>query len=212
MQLDFLQEDAAVTTEEKLPEKKAKKPQTPKDPSLKKEVKKQPVIETGAAELSENSLPPLPKSLRHPFIMDENAKEDSDLEKAPEAFKTISETAKFLDVPQHVLRFWESRFSQIKPLKLNGGRRYYRPHDINILSTIKHLLYKQGYTIKGAKKAFSTEKRLLSEGIAAATPQGVAAAPVADPRHLEQLIQVRQELMDLREHLRSYVGKQPVEA
>src|SRR6185436_443810 len=81
-----------------------------------------------------------------------------DSEKAPSAFKTISEVADSLDVPQHVLRFWESRFSQIKPLKLRGGRRYYRPQDVDTLTKIKHLLYQQGYTIKGARKAFAHVK------------------------------------------------------
>src|ERR1700727_974277 len=71
-----------------------------------------------------------------------------ELEKAPGAFKIIGEAAKFLDVPQHVLRFWEARFSQIRPLKRSGGRRYYRQEDMEVLSTIKNLLYKQGYTIK----------------------------------------------------------------
>src|SRR5580704_5321333 len=80
-------------------------------------------------------------------------------EKAAGAFKTISEAATFLGVPQHVLRFWEGRFKQIKPLKLRGGRRYYRPEDMAILSTIKNLLYKQGYTIKGAKKAFAENQK-----------------------------------------------------
>lgn len=75
------------------------------------------------------------------------------LEKSPNALRTISEAAELLDVPQHVLRFWETKFSQIKPLKRNGGRRYYRPSDIDVLQQIKFLLYRQGYTIKGAKKA-----------------------------------------------------------
>jgi len=110
-------------------------------------------------------------------------------EKSPGAFKTISEAADFLGVPQHVLRFWEGRFTQIKPLKLRGGRRYYRPEDMEILSTIKHLLYKQGYTIKGAKKAF-------------------AAQPVPEPpdssRH-GQLTALRQELIGLRETLKPHI-------
>lgn len=75
------------------------------------------------------------------------------LEKSPHALRTISEAAELLDVPQHVLRFWETKFTQIKPLKRNGGRRYYRPADIEVLQQIKFLLYRQGYTIKGAKKA-----------------------------------------------------------
>jgi DNA-binding transcriptional MerR regulator len=74
------------------------------------------------------------------------------LEKAPDAFRTISEVADDLDIPQHVLRFWESRFSQIKPMKRGGGRRYYRPEDVALLRGIRHLLYGQGYTIKGVQR------------------------------------------------------------
>lgn len=73
------------------------------------------------------------------------------MEKAPDAFRTISEVADDLDIPQHVLRFWESRFPQIKPMKRAGGRRYYRPEDVDLLRGIKHLLYAEGYTIRGAQ-------------------------------------------------------------
>lgn len=72
--------------------------------------------------------------------------------KAPNAFRTISEVAKELDVQQHVLRFWETKFTQVKPLKRGGGRRYYRPEDVAILKRIHHLLYTEGYTIKGVQK------------------------------------------------------------
>ncbi len=74
------------------------------------------------------------------------------MEKAPEAFRTISEVADELDVPQHVLRFWETRFSQIKPMKRGGGRRYYRPNDVDLLKGIRQLLYGQGYTIRGVQR------------------------------------------------------------
>lgn len=74
------------------------------------------------------------------------------MEKSPEAFRTISEAADELDLPQHVLRFWETRFSTIKPLKRGGGRRYYRPEDVLLLKGIRHLLYDQGFTIKGVQK------------------------------------------------------------
>ncbi len=74
------------------------------------------------------------------------------MEKAPDAFRTISEVAQDLDVPQHVLRFWESRFRDIKPMKRGGGRRYYRPEDINLLRGIRHLLYGEGYTIRGVQR------------------------------------------------------------
>ena len=73
-------------------------------------------------------------------------------EKSADAFRTISEVADDLDLPQHVLRFWETRFSQIRPLKRGGGRRYYRPSDVDLLRGIRHLLYEEGYTIKGAQK------------------------------------------------------------
>ncbi len=74
------------------------------------------------------------------------------VEKSPEAFRTISEVASELDVPQHVLRFWETRFSQIRPMKRAGGRRYYRPEDVDLLKGIRALLYGEGYTIKGVQK------------------------------------------------------------
>ncbi len=120
-------------------------------------------------------------------------------DKAPGAFKTISEVANSLSVPQHVLRFWESRFAQIKPLKLRGGRRYYRPEDIEVLTTIKSLLYKQGYTIKGAKKAFG--RNLPSPGDAA---KPGAPTAVTD-RQKNQLSVIRHELMALKEVLKPYV-------
>jgi DNA-binding transcriptional MerR regulator len=74
------------------------------------------------------------------------------MDKSPEAFRTISEVAEDMDLPQHVLRFWETRFPQIKPLKRGGGRRYYRPDDVELLRAIKELLYGEGYTIKGVQK------------------------------------------------------------
>jgi DNA-binding transcriptional MerR regulator len=74
------------------------------------------------------------------------------VEKSPDAFRTISEVAEDLDLPQHVLRFWESRFGQIKPLKRAGGRRYYRPDDVALLRGIRHLLYGEGYTIRGVQR------------------------------------------------------------
>jgi DNA-binding transcriptional MerR regulator len=74
------------------------------------------------------------------------------LEKAPNAFRTISEVAGDLDVPQHVLRFWESRFAQIRPMKRGGGRRYYRPEDVDLLRGIRFLLYGEGYTIRGVQR------------------------------------------------------------
>jgi DNA-binding transcriptional MerR regulator len=72
--------------------------------------------------------------------------------KAPDAFRTISEVADELDLPQHVLRFWESRFREIRPMKRGGGRRYYRPDDVDLLRGIRHLLYGEGYTIRGVQR------------------------------------------------------------
>ena len=72
--------------------------------------------------------------------------------KSPEAFRTISEVSKDISLPQHVLRFWETKFAQIKPIKRGGGRRYYRPEDVDLLKGIKNLLYNDGYTIRGVQK------------------------------------------------------------
>ncbi len=74
------------------------------------------------------------------------------MDKAPDAFRTISEVADELDIPQHVLRFWETRFTQIKPMKRSGGRRYYRPDDVDLLKGIRRLLYGEGYTIRGVQR------------------------------------------------------------
>jgi DNA-binding transcriptional MerR regulator len=74
------------------------------------------------------------------------------LDKSPDAFRTISEVAADLDIPQHVLRFWETRFAQIKPMKRSGGRRYYRPDDVDLLKGIRRLLYGEGYTIRGVQR------------------------------------------------------------
>jgi DNA-binding transcriptional MerR regulator len=76
------------------------------------------------------------------------------LDKSPDAFRTISEVAAELDIPQHVLRFWETRFTQIKPMKRSGGRRYYRPDDVDLLRGIRRLLYGEGYTIRGVQRIF----------------------------------------------------------
>ena len=77
-------------------------------------------------------------------------------EKSVSAYKTISEVSKQIDVPSHVLRFWETKFVQVKPIKRSGGRRYYRSEDIDVLIQIRTLLYKEGYTIKGAKKVLKS--------------------------------------------------------
>jgi len=99
------------------------------------------------------------------------------VEKSPEAFRTISEAAEELDLPQHVLRFWETRFSTIKPLKRGGGRRYYRPEDVLLLKGIRHLLYDQGFTIKGVQRILKDQG--VRNVIAIGSGQAVEAAALA---------------------------------
>lgn len=123
------------------------------------------------------------------------------MEKSPDAFRTISEVAAEIDVPQHVLRFWESRFPQIRPMKRGGGRRFYRPEDVDLLRGVRHLLYGEGYTIRGVQRilreqsvAFvqdvwragaappppqSDEDRAEDEGEAARGTQAAAPSPFA---------------------------------
>lgn len=110
--------------------------------------------------------------------------------KAPGAFKTISEVAIALDVPPHVLRFWESRFSQIKPTKLKGGRRYYRPEDVALLNEVKRLLYAEGYTIEGARKALGHP-----------APKDEALGKERD-----QLAVIRRELIALSDILKAHLN------
>ncbi|MCO5730687.1 MerR family transcriptional regulator [Rhizobium sp. SSA_523] len=101
------------------------------------------------------------------------------MEKSPDAFRTISEVADDLDLPQHVLRFWETRFPQIKPMKRGGGRRYYRPEDVDLLKGIRHLLYDHGYTIKGVQKLLKTNGNKFVSAIASgdvATMEAIMAA------------------------------------
>ena len=86
------------------------------------------------------------------IILDTQMKDNRVADKSPDAFRTISEVAESLDLPQHVLRFWETRFNQIKPMKRGGGRRYYRPDDVQLLKGIRFLLYSEGYTIKGVQR------------------------------------------------------------
>lgn len=106
--------------------------------------------------------------------------DDRSKEKSANALRTISEASEMLDVPAHVLRFWETKFPQIKPLKRNGGRRFYRPEDVEILQQIKHLLYRQGFTIKGAKKAIDEFARIVgSTAVAETHPVQAGAVPAA---------------------------------
>jgi len=144
--------------------------------------------------------------------------------KSAAAFRTISEVASDLDIPAHVLRFWESKFVQVKPLKRGGGRRYYRPEDIELLRGIRELLYTDGYTIKGVQKLLREGgvKQILAEqasGQSATAPQKKAGtpatqAPVASAAdgamgdgkgdiQREKLRQVLGELEDMRSLLKN---------
>src|SRR4051812_30617019 len=121
----------------------------------------------------------------------------SRLKKAPNAFRTISEVADDLHIPQHVLRFWETKFPQLKPLKRGGGRRYYRPEDIALLRRISDLLYTQGYTIKGVQ-------RLLREGGLA---EGEPELPLHEEAPPGSLRAVLEELEELAEELHALAGR-----
>lgn len=115
----------------------------------------------------------------------QKTEDDRNKEKSANALRTISEASEMLDVPAHVLRFWETKFPQIKPLKRNGGRRFYRPEDVEILQQIKHLLYRQGFTIKGAKKAIDEFARIVSStAVAEASPAQVRAVPALSLIHI----------------------------
>lgn len=106
------------------------------------------------------------------------------MKKSPDAFRTISEVAEALDVPAHVLRFWESKFVQIRPVKRGGGRRYYRPDDVSLLKGIRELLYTDGLTIKGVQKVLRDQGSKSVAAGAADEPAFVAAkpSPVAESR------------------------------
>jgi len=105
------------------------------------------------------------------------------MNKNADAFRTISEVAEELDLPQHVLRFWETRFPQIKPLKRAGGRRYYRPRDIEVLRAIKHLLYREGYTIRGVQRVLKEQ----AGAVATVADGGGSDLPVPVARDLTLL-------------------------
>ncbi len=108
--------------------------------------------------------------------------------KSPEAFRTIREVASELDVPQHVLRFWESRFTQIKPTKRAGGRRYYRPEDIDLLRGIRTLLYSDGYTIKGVQKVLREKGVRHVAEIGRESVQDLAPIPADRAQRIEQQV------------------------
>jgi DNA-binding transcriptional MerR regulator len=125
--------------------------------------------------------------------------------KSADAFRTISEVAQELEVPQHVLRFWESRFPQVRPLKRAGGRRYYRPDDVVLLRRIRQCLYDQGYTIKGVQKllregALKGEGALPRAPATAAPAAAVARSKDTSPRAI--LLEIRRELQELRDLLK----------
>ena len=134
--------------------------------------------------------------------------------KSAAAFRTISEVAGELDVAQHVLRFWESKFPQVRPLKRGGGRRYYRPEDIELLRQIRSLLYEEGYTIKGAQKLLKGQKRPGAEDHEAAAETAAAPAdtrprprPELVPEEVRhRLIELREELVAVRDALREVAG------
>ena len=109
------------------------------------------------------------------MILPPPAAASAPIEKGPEAYRTIREVADSMDLPQHVLRFWETRFPQIRPLKRAGGRRYYRPDDIERLRVIRRLLYDEGYTIKGVQKLFK------EQGIQALSKSAADLAHAAEP-------------------------------
>ena len=119
-------------------------------------------------------------------------------DKANDAFKTISEVSALLDVPQHVLRFWESKFPNLRPLKRSGGRRYYRPNDVAVLQRIRQLLYVDGFTIKGAQK-------LVRSKASATKPNALAPANSASGEDLAAAIamldNVKSRLAALKQQL-----------
>ena len=103
------------------------------------------------------------------------------MNKSPDAFRTISEVADDLDLPQHVLRFWETRFNQIKPMKRGGGRRYYRPDDVDLLRGIKTLLYDEGYTIRGVQRLLKEQGNKLAVDFGKGeVPEGMIAGLVPE--------------------------------
>jgi DNA-binding transcriptional MerR regulator len=115
-------------------------------------------------------------------------------DKSDTAFRTISEAAEEIGVPAHVLRFWETRFTQLQPLKRAGGRRYYRPVDMTLLRQIKALLHDDGMTIRGAQLALAGKGVAAKESPAAATSASVAAAPAPGPNR-QSLIIIRDRLV-----------------
>ncbi len=125
----------------------------------------------------------------------------ADPTKSPEAFRTIREVSEALDVPQHVLRFWETKFPQVRPLKRGGGRRYYRPEDVELLHRIRSLLYAEGYTVRGVQKLLRERgPKAVSDSHAVASEE-TAKGPL-DPETRAQAARILDELATLRDMLR----------
>ena len=123
--------------------------------------------------------------------------------KSATAFRTISEVSQELDVPQHVLRFWEGKFSQVRPLKRGGGRRYYRPEDISLLRRIRDLLYSEGYTIKGVQRLLREGRGKDAEESEASEGPRAQAAPSEGEDPSKEIKAVIDELTELRDMLRA---------
>tara|TARA_B110000263_G_scaffold86820_1_gene75908 strand:- start:120 stop:539 length:420 start_codon:yes stop_codon:yes gene_type:complete len=119
--------------------------------------------------------------------------------KSAEAFRTIREVAEVIDVPQHVLRFWESKFKQVNPLKRGGGRRYYRPDDVILIEKIKKLLYDDGYTIKGVQKLLNESKNKNDLVVKKSTVKFVSNTKHDNPEPNKDSEQLREILQDLQE-------------
>jgi DNA-binding transcriptional MerR regulator len=113
------------------------------------------------------------------------------MDKSPDAFRTISEVADTLDLPQHVLRFWETRFPHIRPLKRGGGRRYYRPDDVDLLKGIRHLLYGEGYTIKGVQRILKEEGPRFVQSVGRGEQQVAAPAGAESAEAAGEVLDVR---------------------
>ena len=120
-------------------------------------------------------------------------------DKSSDAFRTISEVSAELNVPPHVLRFWETKFSNLRPLKRSGGRRYYRPDDINVLMRIRDLLYEDGFTIKGAQRFLKSKEALASTVTVADAVAGIEASDFVAVQQI--LVSVRKRLASVRRQL-----------
>ena len=128
------------------------------------------------------------------------------VQKAPGAYQTISEVSAQLDVPAHVLRFWESKFTALKPMKRSGGRRYYRGEDIELLQTIKTLLYDEGYTIKGAQNSLKKRSPAQQAAVQDATPAN-PAQPTDSPAASANLDQAEALLKQAQDRMNSLLSQ-----